>query len=698
MSRRALTDAEKIAKIYRVIADNIEPRPIPDFDDWADENVEIPSESSSQPGRWNTDLFPFWHEPMKAMTPLKNSRELTFLKGSQIAYTTVLIARTLFISKVYPSPHMLTQPTKETAKDFAKTKWQPFADGNECVSKTFGDEVPKGYTQTILTNRYPGGFFIMGGLTDANFTKGKSVRYLDIDEEDSADTTTKDDGSAIEVAKKRQNSFPDRCTIRGGTPKITETSTNYKSYLRGTQEKYCVPCPHCNREGDITKTYFYFKHELFKIRGEISEDFIPEEVYIECPNCEGEIYEELKPWMMSTKRARWMKELQDGTFRPVTKEEKRGHRSWYIPSYLSPLGFLSWREAFKDYCKYLETKDFEDYRVYRNQIEGLPVSLTESDAISKTMLEQRALGAKWGDKENDLILPQKTLALTMGWDIQGNRAEGIVLGHGMHRERFAVAYPIIMGDTSDLGDINGLDEEGNPTVYKKMAEYILNTMFKHESGCYLPIEQTLVDSGYENANVHRFCRAYERFGVFPCKGQAGWDKGMMGFPNKPHETYGTNLYSVMKDPMIKQIYKDLNVKKEGARFQHFANSFSFGVKFFKGLVSEKLEEVRKSGMTKLRWITPEGLRNEPIDVYCYAIGAFIVSGIQLALRHGRKYPLSDDVLKFWKEPEEPKLVRRWRSDKKEKVVDFMPLKNKKRRKKSKKGMGGARMLSNGIQR
>lgn len=686
----------KLSKIFKQIAESIKPQPIPDFDDWADENITIPSESSSQPGKWNTDLFPFWHEPMKAMTPTRSARELTFLKGSQIAYTTVLVARTLYISKVYPSPHMLTQPTKETAKDFSKTKWKPFAQTNKSVATTFGRDVPKGYTSTILTHTYPGGFFIMGSLVDSNFTKGKSVRYLDIDEEDSADTLTKDDGFAIEVAMKRQNSFPDRLTIRGGTPKILETSTNHKAYLRGTQEKYYMPCPHCNREGDITKTYFYFHHELFKLRGKVSDDFIPDEVYIECENCGEEIHEEMKAWLMSPKRARWLMEDEDGDLVECPPHLKKLHRSFYIPSYYSPQGFLSWRDAFKDYCKYMVTRDFEDYRVYRNQIEGLPVSLTGEDSISKTELLDRVKKSSYGGE--DTIIPKGVLAITMGIDVQGNRVEGEILGHGMYREKYSLGYVVIYGDTSILGDNRGLDAEGNPTVYKKLADVILNTQYKHESGCYLPIEQTFMDAGFETENVHRFCKSYERFGVFPCRGRAGWDKGMIIFPKKPHESYGTQLYYVMKDPMIKQVYGDLSNLVPGAGFQHFPHDDAYGANYFKGLVSERLEEERKHGQNKLKWVTPSGLRNEPIDVRCYAIGAFIASGIQLGVRYNRKYPLSESVLSFWKKPEEPRLVRKHSATTMEghNPVQFMPPVKKYRRKTKTLRNTGARMLSKGM--
>jgi phage terminase large subunit GpA-like protein len=263
---KVLSKRAKLSRLWGAMAEAMRPKPITDFDVWCDENIVIPSESSSQPGTWKTDTFPFWKTPMKLMTPHKHCRELTFMKGCQVAATTVMIAHTMYIPNQYPSPSMLAQATKDAAEEFSTTKWEPFVKGNPCVTNSLGSGRPKGYTNTTLRKTYPGGFLVMNGINNTNFTKGKSVRYIYLDEEDSYEISSKDDGNNIEVTKKRANNYPDSIVIRGTTPKITETSTNYQAFQLGSQERYYMPCPYCNPNADITKTYFFFEHESFKFR------------------------------------------------------------------------------------------------------------------------------------------------------------------------------------------------------------------------------------------------------------------------------------------------------------------------------------------------------------------------------------------------------------------------------------------------
>jgi phage terminase large subunit GpA-like protein len=281
----------------------------------------------------------------------------------------------------------------------------------------------------------------------------------------------------------------------------------------------------------------------------------------------------------------------------------------------------------------------------------------------------------------------------MGVDVQGDRLELEVLAHGLERERFSVDYRIIYGLTSSLGDENGLDENGKPTAWRKLAEMIVSKRYRHESGCNVPIEFTLIDAGYRTDIVHAFCRAYERYMVFPTVGRQSWDKGRIEIPNARHKKFGTKLFKTMKDPLIQEVYEDLQVAKVGARFQHFPNTSRYTSAYFKGLVSERRVVKTTSAGKKVVWETPSGLRNEPIDIRCYAIAAFLASQESLAMRAGRTYPIPESRLTFWKTPEEVRLKRKMLNEKEAAKVGFMPQRKKRV---SHRGMGGAKTLSKGV--
>jgi len=648
----SLTD--KCVRLLRAMAREIQPRDIDDFNVWCDTKLVIPSEASSQAGQWQTSTFPFWKTPMQLLTPHKHCRELTFMKGCQVAATTVMIAHTMYIADQYPSPYMLCQPTKDAANDFSTQKWEPFVKGNPISHNTLGEGKPKGYTNTTLTKTYPGGFLTMGGINNVNFIKSKSIRYLALDEEDSYDISSKDDGNNIEVVRKRTNNYPDSVIIRGTTPKIAETSTNYDAFKQGSQERYYVPCLHCNPNADINGTYFYLHHEGFKFRGEIVDD-MPEEVYFECTHCGEEIHESAKPWMMHYDRAFWLSEKgNDDGDRPYFVDEKTEKRSFHLPSYYSPIGFLSWREAFSDYFKYQRTKDIEDLRVYRNQIEGLPISLAGDDQVNRTELQKRANESSYGDKQ--VQIPTDGLMLTMGVDIQGDWIAYEVMATGLEGQTWSVDYGILKGVTSSLGNTKGLDENGNPTAWRKLADLITRKTYRHQSGCNMPIEYTFVDAGFRADVVHQFCYAHERYQVYPCIGRTGWDEGKVVAPKRRHQKYKTKLFIVKKDPMILELYEKLNVPNPGARYCHFPKLPQYNGHYFKGLTSEKQIVKQRNGQRTLGW---EKIyeRNEPIDVRCYAWAAQLAAQEHLSIRANREYPLPANRLTFWKDPNEVKLRR-----------------------------------------
>jgi len=494
------------------------------------------------------------------------------------------------------------------------------------------------------------------------------------------------DGNNIEIARKRTNNYPDHIIIRATTPIYSETSTNYGSFKTGSQERYYLPCPHCNPNADLTGTYFFLEHDIFKFRGEVIGD-IPDEVYIECPHCGEEIHEASKTWMMDCSRAYWMSEKGSDT--PYIVDEKTKYRSFHLPSYYSPLGFLSWNEAFKDYFKYQRTKDILDYQVYRNQIEGLPISMTGEDMVNRSLLEQRAKESDYG--RGGVQVPKEGLILTCGVDVQDDRLELEVLATGVNAETWSVDYVVIQGCTEGLGDKNGLDKDGVPTPWNKLAHILIKKRYRHESGCFLPIEGTFIDAGGHRADeVHQFARAYEKYGVYPCIGRAGWEDGKVVPPTTRHKKWKTKLYKVMKDPMILALYERLNVLEPGPKYQHFPNKPQYGARYFRGLTAERQVIRNKGGKKVLGWECTNGVRNEQIDVRCYAWGAQLACQVSLSLRAEQPYPLIETQLRFWDKAKTPSQKRRMRPDSRE--LKYMPDARKKRTRENRK----ARTLSKGI--
>lgn len=676
----------KLAKLLREMAKEVLARPVVPMSVWCEKNIVVPSESSSQSGTFKSSSFPFWVPVMDyVLTPGGSCKELIIRKSAQIGYTTFILMTTLYLSVEAPTPMCLVQATKDAAATFSTTKLQPFITENPCVAKTLGAESVRGYQNTTLNKTFPGGFLLMGGANNEHFSKSKSVRVMLIDEEASYDTKTSD-GSTIQVFKKRQINYPDRLCVRGTTPKFTETCTLSKDWPSGTQASLYLPCPHCNPNAERAGNWLTFIHDSFKITGEIIDD-MPEEVTAICPHCKEEIHESTKSWWFP--KLRWMSE-KGSPGDPYDMDWSSEIISLAVNAYYSPLGFYSWREAMSGFCKYMRTRDMADLQVYYNQVLGLPIDLTGELEVNPADLMTRAKESNYG--KGEVQVPMKALMLCCGVDIQGDRVEAQVVGFGEQGERWVIDYRVFWGDTSTLGDHNGLDDGGRPTAWRTLAEYLLSRKFRHESGCELPIEFTLIDAGFRTDVVHTFCLGYEKRKIFPVIGRPGWDHGKFEAPKRRHKDYGTLLFIARKDPLTFNFREKLAVIKEGPRYIHFANNPRLGKAYFNGLTIEQKVVKKSRGQNTITYENPPGGRNEPADTYQYAEVAFMASGEHLSIRAQRKYPLGEGRLKLWKEDESLAADVRRRAKELESPTVYIPARQVRKT----RGMSGARRISKGV--
>jgi phage terminase large subunit GpA-like protein len=515
---------------------------------------------------------------------------------------------------------MYSQKTNDAVKDFSTQKLKPNIDVCSKVRKTLGEDKPKHLSDSYDQKNFPGGFVSLGPANSDAFLRGKSIARAMLDEEDSYERNVGDDGSTVGNVRKRMVNFPNRKLFRLSTPKIKETSTIEEGFEAGSQEYYYLPCPHCNEHAEthVGATWFVLKWDLINYGEELEPDTgLPLRIWAECPACGCDIEEHHKGWMLE--KGRWMSEKgSPGEPYEVGDVE---FPSFHLSSLYSPLGFFSWRDAVREWFEYKRSGDRGKLQTFINQTLGETFSLQGAD-VSSSYLHQRR--EEYFPEGSGLHVPPGGLVLTFGADVQMDRIECEIVAWGLGEESWSIDYAVLYGDTSILGNHEGLDNMGNPTAWKLLDDYLGATRYRAD-GTPVLVECGLVDSGFATDNVHTFTRLREHRRIFPCHGKNGWGRGYFDRPKKRHEKYHTYSFPVYVDEIKNKIYSSLLIEAPGPGFCHFPKTDVYHEKYFTGLTAENKEVKVQNGVKKLVWVNPPGARNEPLDcepldcrVYAYA--------------------------------------------------------------------------------
>ena len=599
------------------------------LDEWADQFFYLPRETSAEYGEWRTDRTPYLRRPLRCLSPQSRVKRVTFMSGTQLGKTTLTLIWFLYSAERNPGPMTYIRESEDAAIEFSREKLKTTVAVCPSLSGILGEDRPHDLTHTDTNKHFPGGFFILSSIGKVSNLRGKSIRDVAADEVDAYPKDVKSEGSPLSALDHRQDTFSAiKKSLITSTPKIKETSIIEPELLKGTNERYYVPCPICNQD--------VLKNRIFKIEFENikwSKDDLdpltgyPNYVWLECPFCGERVDEIHKTWMLDN--GEWYAKTPDGElWQPGYDVE---HVSLRLPSFYSPLGFLSWTEIVKKFFDYKKSLDIFELQAIENQIFARTFTLAGRD------IDDRALGSHKEEYINTdtgevVDAPEGVLAITAGADVQGDRIEIEVVGWGLYGESWSLDYQVFFGNTELLGDENYFDPvTGERTVWGLLDDYLKNR-FVHASGRILPIEYTLVDANYRSEPVNAYCKEHEGRRIFPCIGKDPWGKGFITRPKRRSERWGTWTIIINVNDVKDCLYQWFTVTELGPGYCHFPNKSVYDGKYFKGLTIETKEKRIRGGKTELFFKNPPGGRNEPLDCRVYAFAALEFSAINLHLR------------------------------------------------------------------
>ncbi len=403
--------------------------------EWADKYRVIPrAGGAKEPGQWRTSRFPFTKEIMDNLSHFSGIQFTIVMAGTQIAKTECghnFLGHTIHIC---PAPMLILLPTIEVAKRRSRLKIKHTIEETPVLKCRVADPRERDSDNTVLFKAFPGGALIISGANSAASLRDISIKNIHMDEVDAYEMDLEKEGDTISLALKRADSFGDEKRILiTSTPTLKEFSKIEKEFLNSDQRHWYMPCPFCGHMQVLCwKDGKWNSEGAYRfVFGYDEQMQLVTPVKYRCESCDKLIDEYHKTWMLSK-----------GEWRPHNPGHHR--RGYKLPSFYSPLGFLSWKDIVQEYLDAKKDKDIEKLKTWKNT--RLAETWDEENDVDMESSHNMFLLRR---EEYGPIIPMQGLLLVAGADVQHDRIEINVASFGIGEEWFNIEYRIIPGNISE---------------------------------------------------------------------------------------------------------------------------------------------------------------------------------------------------------------------------------------------------------
>ena len=554
----------KTQNLFKSIAKVLAPPPRLMVSDWADRYRRLSSESSAEPGQWNTSRAEYQRGIMDALNDPITER-VVLMTSAQVGKTEILLNAIGYYMDYDPSPIMVLQPTLDMAKTFSKDRLAPMLRDSPALKDKVGDPRSRDSDNTVLHKKFTGGHVTIVGANSPSSLASRPVRILLADEVDRYPPSAGEEGDPLSLAIKRTTTFWNRKMVFVSTPTIKGYSRIEQEYENSTREEWKVACPHCGE-------YQAFRWSQIRF----------DDGTMECPNCRSRFDE----FVWKRQPGKW-----------VARQENQGSRGFHLNELASP--WRRWEEVIADFKKAKDSPELLKTWVNTSLGESWE---EKSDTDASLVMKRR--------EQYMAQVPDEVLLLTCGVDVQDDRLELEVVGWSHGKESWGIEYQVFIGDTSQ------------DPVWKQLDQY-LQKEFTYADGAGIHITSTCIDSGgHRTSEVYKFCRAREHRRIFAVKGRGGEGIPFIGKPSRNNRENAA-LFVLGVDQGKATIISRLKINFEGDGYCHFPMKKETGYNedFFEGITSESMRIVTKKGVRKVTWVKRPGVRNEPLDCRNYATAA-----------------------------------------------------------------------------
>ena len=547
--------------------------------EWADANRKLSSESSAEPGDWNTSRAEYQRGIMDAISDI-NCTEVTIVASSQVGKTEMINNAVGYYIDKDPCPILLLQPNLDVAKSWSTDRLAPMLRDTPCLQGKVSDSKDSG--NTVLHKSFPGGHITMAGANSAASLASRPIRVVMLDEIDRYPLSAGKEGDPVKLAIKRTTTFWNRKIVKCSTPTIAGMSKIDLSFGQSDMRFFMVPCPHCGK---------FQRLEWANVKWE-KKDTVEESAKTAayaCTHC-GTLWNDVERWH-AISLGHW----------EATKPF-HGHAGFSLWE-----GYSPWVRLEEIVQNFLEAKD-------------------DPEAL-KTFINT-SLGQVWEDKgervEDDKLLarrevyenaPPEVVVITAGVDVQDDRLEVERIGWTVNNQSYGLGKVVLLGDPAAARIWEELDE-------------LLQTPIKHDLVGEMQISACCIDSGYLTQQVGKFCQERWSRRVWAIKGMPGEGRPILKRAPGKIKKLNLEFFLVGVDTVKDVVYSRLKIDDpQAAGYCHF--NMSYDDNHFKQLTAEEAKTSYVKGR-KIRYyaLRPGRKRNEALDIFGYSLAA--LEGLKLS--------------------------------------------------------------------
>jgi len=553
--------------------------------EWADAYRMLSSESSAEPGQWQTSKAPYEKAIMDAISDPDCPR-VVVQKASQVGITDSAILNPIgYFMSEDPCPILCVQPTIELAEAFSTDRLNPMLRDSPRLRGLVGDPRSRDSANTLRRKAFKGGFIALGGANSAASLSGRPVRVVLLDETDRYPASAGTEGNPLQLAIARTSAFWNRKAVIVSSPGIRGVSHIEREMAVSTCEHWYLPCPHCSLLQILEWDRISF--DTMKHR---------------CLECQR--YALKYRWLMG--KGEWRAHRPyDRAGRKVTT------RGFYLSGLYNP--WIEWeilRDEFIRAVRAHEEGDIEPLKAFRNTRLG---QLWE-DTGQKVDIDLY----KHRREVYDAEVPAGVLGLTAGVDVGEYGLNYEIVGWGRGKESWGIEYGIIDGDPREAD------------VWKALDQLVFYRTLKTHDGKRMRVRKVCVDSNYASDYVYAYTKPRQPRAI-STRGMGGLGKPFVSAASSFTKSNRARLVTFGVDTGKEEIVNRLIVDKVGPGYCHFpklANgeqARGYDEEYFKGLTAERRVVKAKHGFRTYVWTKRLSQRNEPFDCRNYALGALAIT-------------------------------------------------------------------------
>lgn len=461
---------------------------------WADEHRIIAGGAGAEPGPWRTARNPILREIMDGLSEHSPVQLIDFKKSAQIGATEIGINWAGYVVHRGLDSMIVAQPTKELARAWATTKYDPAVDLMPHLQACINNN-------NTLEKRYAGGTLWVIWTNSSNQLRQRTARYIFADEVDEYPDDLADQGSALEQLAARAMSYGDRAkNYRACTPTVDGDSHIDAGYQDGDRRQYQLKCPHCGAHQALHIERLQPDGIFACVNGCLIEEHHKTTMLVERSACAGcgevpvrQIHETRPDGTLCYADECACTYLidppaPDGAYwNPTHANGNRAHRSYHAWAAYTPEGLgPSWKEIARKRDE--AERDPTKRAAFANLICGETYEGERTSHEDTEIMQLAEPGVHAG------IVPRGGLLLTAGIDAQHDRFEVQIIAWGRGQRGRVVEYAVIDGDPSN--------QEG----FAKLDAY-LQGLWPNTFGKHLHIACIAIDGGNWTESVAQWVRS-----------------------------------------------------------------------------------------------------------------------------------------------------------------------------------------------